>query len=146
VNGYLLDTRVALLSLMAPERISAEVRREIEGGRIYLSVVSYWEVLLKCTKGKLDVGDPRTWWPEALEKLTATSVPLRPNHISEIYNLKPIHQDPFDRALIAQATVEDLMLVTTDAVIPRYATERFRVIDDKGSVHPGKKHSSPISS
>ena len=39
----------------------------------------------------------------ALDKLTATPLPLRPDHISEVYNLQPIHQDPFDRVLIAQA-------------------------------------------
>jgi len=128
VTGYLLDTNVALLGLSAPERISEEVRRQVESGPVYLSVISYWEVLLKSTKGKLDVGDPRAWWPEALEKLTATALPLRPDHISEIYNLEPIHNDPVDRALIAQATVEDLTLLTTDAVIPRYTSARFRVL------------------
>jgi len=128
VTGYLLDTNIALLGLTAPERISPEMRREVEVGPVYLSVISYWEVLLKSTKGKLDVGDPRAWWPEALEGLAATPLSLRPDHISEIYNLEPIHQDPFDRALIAQATVEDLTLVTTDALISQYASERFRVL------------------
>jgi len=128
VKGYLLDTSIALVALAAPDRISQATRLELEAGLIYLSVISYWEVLLKSTKGKLDVGDPRAWWPEALEKLTATALPLRPDHISEIYNLEPIHNDPFDRALIAQATVEDLTLLTTDTVIPRYTSARFRVL------------------
>ena len=128
MRRYLLDTNIMLLSLTAPERISPEVRREIEGGAVYLSVISYWEVLLKSSKGKLDVGDPRAWWPDALDKLTATPLPLRPEHISEVYNLEPIHQDPFDRVLIAQATVEDMALVTTDGEIPKYASARFRVL------------------
>lgn len=95
---------------------------------MYLSVISYWEVLLKSMKGKLDIGDPRVWWPEALDKLTATPLPLRPDHISAIYSLKPIHQDPFDRALIAQATLEGLTLVTIDREIPKYASKRLRVL------------------
>ena len=78
-------------------------------------------------KGKLDVGDPRAWWPEALDQLTATPLALRPDHISAIYTLEPIHQDPFDRALIAQATVENLTLVTTDSEIPKYASTHFHV-------------------
>jgi len=49
VTGYLLDTNIALLGLTAPERISPEMRREVEIGPVYLSVISYWEVLLKCT-------------------------------------------------------------------------------------------------
>jgi PIN domain nuclease of toxin-antitoxin system len=91
-------------------------------------VICYWEVLLKNRKGKLDIGDPRAWWPDALDKLAATPLPLRSDHISEIHNLQPIHNDPFDRVLIAQAIVEDLAVVTTDSYIPKYASERFRVI------------------
>jgi PIN domain nuclease of toxin-antitoxin system len=128
VSGYLLDTNMALLALTSPERIRSKVRRAVERGPVYLSVISYWEVLLKSMKGKLDVGDPRVWWPEALDKLTATPLPLRPDHISAIYNLEPIHQDPFDRVLIAQTTVEGLTLVSTDSDIPKYASARFRVI------------------
>jgi PIN domain nuclease of toxin-antitoxin system len=128
VSGYLLDTGIALLGLASPEQIAPEVRRALEGGRVYVSVISYWAVVLKSIHGKLDVGDPRAWWPEALDKLTATALPLRPEHISEICNLPPIHQDPFDRALIAQATIEGLALVTTNSEIPKYASERLHVI------------------
>jgi PIN domain nuclease of toxin-antitoxin system len=53
---------------------------------------------------------------------------LRPEHVAEVYTLPPIHKDPFDRVLIAQATVEQLTLLTTDGEIPRYASGRFRVI------------------
>lgn len=116
MKGYLLDTSVALLGLASPERIPPDVRLAIEGGPVYLSVISYWEVLLKSMKGKLEVGDPRAWWPDALDKLTATPLPLRPDHISEVFNLAPIHQDPFDRVLIAQARIEDLTLVSLRVV------------------------------
>jgi PIN domain nuclease of toxin-antitoxin system len=128
MSGFLLDTGIALLALASPERIPPDVRRAIEGGPVYLSVISYWEVLLKSMKGKLNVGAPRAWWPDALDKLTATPILLRPDHISEVYHLEPIHQDPFDRVLIAQAKVEDLTLVTTDSDIPKYASARFRVL------------------
>lgn len=128
MKGYLLDTNIALLGLAQPERISTQVRKAVESGLVYLSVISYWEVLLKSMKDKLDVGHPRVWWAATLDKLTATPLPLRPEHISALYDLEPIHQDPFDRALIAQATAESLTLVTTDSKILRYASERFRVL------------------
>src|ERR1051325_9128580 len=105
MRGYLLDTSIALLSLTSPERISDGIRRQMESEPIYVSVISYWEVLLKSSKGKLEVEDPRLWWAETLDKLSATALPLRPEHIAEICNLEPIHLDPFDRALIAQATI-----------------------------------------
>jgi PIN domain nuclease of toxin-antitoxin system len=128
VSGFLLDTNVALIGLTTPELIPEEVRATVESGRVHLSVISYWEVLLKSMKGRLSVGDPRVWWTEALDKLTATPLPLRPDHISAIYNLESIHQDPFDRALIAQATVDGLIFVTTDGEIRKYASESFRVL------------------
>jgi len=97
-------------------------------GPNFLSVVSYWEVILKSMKGSLDVGDPRAWWTDALEQLAATPLPLRPDHIAEVYALPPIHKDPFDRVLVGQAAVEGLRLVTTDGEIPRYASTRVKIL------------------
>jgi PIN domain nuclease of toxin-antitoxin system len=128
VSGFLLDTNVALLALAAPERLSPPVRQALEAGRNWLSVLSYWEVLLKSAKGKLDVGDPRAWWADALAQLDATALPLQPRHLGELLALPPLHSDPFDRALIAQATAEELALLTADAEISRYASARFRVV------------------
>jgi len=93
-----------------------------------LSVVSYWEIMIKSMKGTLDVGDPRVWWFDALEQLAATPLVLRPEHVAALYRLPPIHKDPFDRMLIAQAAVEGLALVTTDSKIARYASKGLRVI------------------
>ena len=112
----------------APERLSRRIRAAIQSGPNVLSVISYWEVILKSAKGKLEVGDPRVWWEIAVADFAATVMPLRPVHVAEIHGLAAIHQDPFDRALIAQATVEDLVLVTTDEEIAHYASQRLRVI------------------
>jgi len=127
-RGHLLDTNAALIALTNPARLSPRVRKAILAGPNLLSAVTYWEVLLKTMKGALDVGEPRTWWLDAVDQLAATPLVLRPEHVSEVYGLPPIHKDPFDRILIAQATVEDFTLVTTDKEIPRYASDRFRVI------------------
>jgi PIN domain nuclease of toxin-antitoxin system len=53
---------------------------------------------------------------------------LRPDHVARLYDLPPIHKDPFDRMLIAQAIAEDLDLVTTDREIPKYAGQYLRVL------------------
>jgi PIN domain nuclease of toxin-antitoxin system len=63
VSGYLLDTNVAIIALTEPARLPAAVRSAILRGPNVVSVVSYWEVLLKSMKGNLmKVGDPRAWW------------------------------------------------------------------------------------
>jgi len=63
-----------------------------------------------------------------LEQLNATALLLRPEHVAGVYSLAAIHKDPFDRMLIAQATVEKLALVTADAEIARYAGVGLRVV------------------
>jgi PIN domain nuclease of toxin-antitoxin system len=128
VNGYLLDTNVALLATFNSASLVADVRKALENGPNYLSVGAYWEVVLKSMKGALKVGDPRTWWLETLEQLAATPLALMPEHIDGVCVLPAIHKDPFDRILIAQATAEDLTFLTTDAEIAQYASEQFRVL------------------
>ena len=128
MNGYLLDTNAALIALTEPALLSPAARTALLAGPNVLSVVSFWEVLLKSMKGNLRVGDPRSWWTDALDQLAATPLSLRAEHVAVVYTLPALHRDPFDRVLIAQATAEDLELVTTDREIPQYASARLRVI------------------
>lgn len=111
-----------------PERLSYDVRQTVETAPVYLSVICYWEVLLKSMKGALDVGDPRQWWAEALDLFGARALPVQPAHVAALYELPPIHKDPFDRLLMPQAMTADLTLVTTDREIPKYASKRLRVL------------------
>lgn len=91
------------------------LRAAVKSGPNVLSVVSYWEASLKASKGKLiEIGDPRSWWQAVLSDFAATALPLRSEHVAKICNLPAIHQDPFDRALIAQAIVD--------------ANERLRIV------------------
>jgi PIN domain nuclease of toxin-antitoxin system len=128
VKGYLIDTNVALIALTEPARLTSTARAAILTGPNVLSVVSYWEVLLKSMKGNLEVGDPRAWWIDALDQLAANPLALRADHVAEIYTLQAIHKDPFDRALIGQAAAEELELVTADGVIPLYASPRVKIV------------------
>jgi PIN domain nuclease of toxin-antitoxin system len=129
VKGYLLDTNIAIRAATYPERLSREARRAIDQGPVFLSVLCYWEVLIKSMKGKLDIGDPRVWWPEIVDQLAATILPIRPDHIGQLAYLPPLHSDPFDRALIAQARAEDLTLVTSDGAIAKYAGPHLRILN-----------------
>jgi PIN domain nuclease of toxin-antitoxin system len=127
-RGCLLDTHTAIWALGTPEALSASALEAVLTGPNVLSVVSYWEVMLKSMKGTLDVGDPRAWWFDALEQLAATPLVLRPQHIAGLLALPQIHKDPFDRMLIAQATAEGLALVSCDGEIAQYASRGLRVV------------------
>jgi PIN domain nuclease of toxin-antitoxin system len=128
VRPYLLDTNAAVFAIADSKKLSPQARKAIASGPNVLSVVSYWEVMIKSMKGNLKIGDPSTWWNSALDELAATPLVLRSGHVSEIRSLPDIHHDPFDRILIAQAIAEDFTLVTTDGDIPRYAAGRFRIV------------------
>jgi PIN domain nuclease of toxin-antitoxin system len=126
--AFLLDTNVALRALARPSELRSPVRRAIERGPNVLSAVVYWEVMLKAMKGLLDVGDPLSWWPDAVDQLSARPLPLRPEHVAALHSLPAIHRDPFDRMLIAQAAAEGLTLLTSDRDVARYRSSGIRVL------------------
>ena len=128
MKGYLLDTNIILIAPVEPGRLSRTIQTAVLEGPNVLSVVSYWEVVLKSMKGSLDVGDPRIWWRDVLQELAAMPLILTPPHVEDLLYLPNIHKDPFDRILIAQAMAEDLAIVTTDKEIPNYASKNLQVI------------------
>ena len=117
--NLLLDTHVLLWWLDDPELLSADARRAIATGTngVYVSAAAAWEIAIKKTLGRLEA-------PDDLERVMAEErfLPLAIGvaHALAVSSLPPIHQDPFDRIQVAQAQLENLTLVTRDAIIPRY--------------------------
>jgi PIN domain nuclease of toxin-antitoxin system len=128
VKGNLLDTNVILIAPVRPELLSPAVQKAVLNGPNFLSAISYWEVVIKSMKGKLNVGDPKRWWIDVIEELAADPLSLLPEHVGSVPSLPLIHKDPFNRILIAQAVAEGLDLVTTDSEIARYASQDLQVI------------------
>lgn len=60
--------------------------------------------------------------------LVATPLLFQPQNIASIQGLPTIHKDPFDRVLIAQASVEGLALISADSQIAQYATQKIKII------------------
>jgi PIN domain nuclease of toxin-antitoxin system len=116
LNGYLLDTSIAILAMSEPERLSVRVRGALEHGPAFLSVAVYWEVMIKAMKGLLDVDDPRQWFAESLDALALRALPLRPEHVTALFTLPALHQDPFDRILTRQSRNQ-----TGKAMMPEWA-------------------------
>ncbi len=112
----LLDSHVVVWWLTSPERLSAETRALIAtpGNDILLSAASIWELGLKVARRKLVLLDDYLDSPlgDGFEEL-----PVTIEHAQRAMRLPPLHGDPFDRVLIAQALEEDLLLVTADQVI-----------------------------
>jgi PIN domain nuclease of toxin-antitoxin system len=119
----LLDTHVWLWLALDPARVSADVRAHVDrvDTEVYVSIATLWEVVIKMGLGKLSLPDPaETFWERQTRDSGITPLPIRPEHVFEIAMLPPVHRDPFDRLLVAQARVEGLTLVTVDLHVRAY--------------------------
>lgn len=115
----LLDTHVLLWWLSDDARLGAAARARIANPAniVFVSAATIWEAVIKQALGKLAVdGDLAR---EVLAHGFA-ALPITFEHAAETLQLPPLHRDPFDRILVAQARVESLHLLTDDAKILRY--------------------------
>ena len=120
--SFLLDTHVLLWAASTPERLPADVRTLIENPETELvfSAASLWEVAIKSGLGRADFSvDPRLLHRELLEN-DYTELAVTGAHAAVVDLLPPIHRDPFDRILVAQARAEGITLLTADEVVGRY--------------------------
>ena len=120
---YLLDTSTLIWALVGSERLSVKARKALNAGPLVLSIVSYWEVVMKAQKGMLKIADPVNWWSRATEMMGGDILSIRTAHISVLAGLPDVHKDPFDRMLIAQASAEGLALIACDEQFSRYSVK-----------------------
>ncbi len=120
--SILLDTHVLLWVASSSQRLRPEVRGQIEDGstQIFFSAASIWEVAIKSGLRRADFSvDPRLLRRGLLER-SYTELAVTGAHAAAVDLLPPIHRDPFDRLLVAQAQMEALTLLTADVQVARY--------------------------
>jgi PIN domain nuclease of toxin-antitoxin system len=94
------------------------------GNTLYLSAAVAWEIAIKAAKGRLTLPEPADRYvAERLRLHHFAALPIELSHALEVYHLPPIHQDPFDRLLVAQARLEKLPILTADPAINLYEVE-----------------------
>ena len=115
----LLDTKALLTWLDNPERLHEEGRLAIANGRnaVYVSAVSFLEIAFRESLGALEVPPDLV---ASLEACRFSELPLTMTQAATLRTLPPLHRDPFERVLIAQAKAEELVLVTSNANMRRY--------------------------
>ncbi len=122
----LLDTHVLLWAIDNPKLLSEKVRQVLldDNNQLYASVVSVWEITLKVQAGKLDLPMDSGFLEDNFRLLGIQSyLPLGILHVQQLSKLPPIHKDPFDRILLAQAIVEGWILVSKDQQLAQYPVE-----------------------
>jgi PIN domain nuclease of toxin-antitoxin system len=118
----LIDTHLLLWASDFPHKLPKDAAALLAGpdNDLFFSSASIWEVATKGASGRRDFAfDPDKLRRDLLNngylELSITSA-----HAAAVRNLPPIHRDPFDRILVAQATVERITLLTTDRKVARY--------------------------
>jgi PIN domain nuclease of toxin-antitoxin system len=118
----LLDTHLLLWAAGQPERLSAAARTLLENANneLLFSAASFWEIAIKKTLGREDFRvEPRLLRRGLLDN-GYIELPVTSQHAVSIDSLPPLHNDPFDRLLLAQAVTEGITLLTRDARLARY--------------------------
>lgn len=118
----LLDSHLLLWTAVEPSKVPKKVRSLIldKDNDLFFSAASIWEIAIKCQLGRSDFDvDPhllrRGLMDNGYLELTITV-----EHALAVLALAPLHTDPFDRMLVAQATVEGFVLLTSDEQVAAY--------------------------
>ena len=113
--SILLDTQIVLWWIGDNQKLNDSTIKYVkDADKVFVSVISFWEMIIKKQIGKLEV-------PANVRQLVAdqnfSALPFETDHAFLVDKLPLFHRDPFDRALIAQAISENLVLATHDKII-----------------------------
>ena len=118
----MLDTHLLLWAAGQPERLSEEARALIgsPGSELFFSAASIWEVVIKSGMGRDDFQVDARVLRRGLIDNGYGELPVGSEHAVAVDGLPAIHEDPFDRILVAQAQVEGITLLTVDPLVAQY--------------------------
>jgi len=128
----LLDTHLLLWAAGDPNQLSKQARQLIDSpeNELIFSAASIWEVAIKRGLGRPDFKVDARLLRRGLLDNGYSELPIVSDHVVATESLPPIHKDPFDRVLVAQATVEGITLLTTDSVVSQYPGP-IKIVRDK---------------
>jgi PIN domain nuclease of toxin-antitoxin system len=118
----LLDTHLLLWAAGEPKRLSKQARSLLDNpdNELLFSAASLWEVAIKRGLGREDFKVDARLLRRGLLDNGYSELPIISDHVVATESLPPIHKDPFDRILVAQATVEGVTLLTIDSLVAQY--------------------------
>jgi PIN domain nuclease of toxin-antitoxin system len=118
----LLDTHLLIWAAESIESLPPGARASMADPEndLVFSVASLWEIVIKCGLKRPDFRVDARVLRRGLIDNGYHELPILSEHAVAIDGLPPIHKDPFDRLLIAQATVEGITLLTDDVTVAQY--------------------------
>lgn len=130
---YLLDTHVLLWIAYEEHKISSKIKKILlsESSTFYLSAVSFWEISIKSSMGKLDLKShsPETLYKGFEANFPCDFLPLSIEEAVTFFKLDKVHhKDPFDRMLVWQAIKNELIIISEDNSIKLYEDTGVKVL------------------
>ena len=125
--NYLIDTHILLWILNDDERLSKKVKNIYlnSSNIIYLSMASIWELSIKSSLNKINLGQPLKFFiHDHVVQNDIHILPIDVIHLSEVEILPFHHRDPFDRLIIAQSLSENMKLLSVDEIFDQYDVQR----------------------
>jgi PIN domain nuclease of toxin-antitoxin system len=122
---YLLDTQALLLWRVDSPALSKKLVRLLqhENAELLLSSASVWEICIKRSLGKVELGLPTSEFVQSAIAAGVSLLDVRPDHLYRAEQLPFYHRDPFDRLLAAQAAVEGVPIVSKHNVFKKYGVK-----------------------
>ena len=128
---YLIDTHIFLWLLFEPKRISLPKLTLLQDGknRVHISSISFWEISLKFSLGKLFLqGATPEKLPSLAVQMGLEIIDATADELSSIHKLPNYHKDPFDRIIIHQAISRKMTLVSEDGKFEAYKEHGLMLI------------------
>ena len=125
MNKYLLDTHVLLWMQEDASLLPEKVQKIIadRNNQIYVSLISFWEIVLKQNVGKLKLRYDLDELAEACIYNNIETINIQFYHLNQLRLLPLLHKDPFDRLLVATAYSEGLKFISKDSLMNAYNIE-----------------------
>ena len=122
----LVDTQAFIWFVEDDNQLPEKIKIELEDidNSIVISIASLWEMTIKLSLGKLNLG---CLIEEMIDKVYQNGfeiLPILPDHIIKLSKLDYFHRDPFDRIIISQVLSENMVIVSSDKVFDEYRIKR----------------------
>ena len=131
---YLLDTHYMIWAISDTRRLSKQLKETLTNreNTIVVSTVSFWEISLKNSYGKLQIsGFSPEDLPNFCEKMRFDIKSLSAKESSTYHQLRATyHKDPFDRMLIWQSICNDFIFVSVDRYVRKYTSEGLKLFEE----------------
>jgi len=130
---YLIDTHILIWALTSPDRLSTNIKNLLEQESIFISQISFFEIAIKQTLGKLpEFALSTTALIAAVEEDGFNLLSIQSNHIDSYPQLPLLqnHRDPFDRLLLATALSENMAIISADSNFKFYQPQIRLISND----------------